>query len=81
MTHNTSNTHILKQFAGYGHAKITITLNNGIGEILSKVTDNMRLIDNAFNSDEGDTSYYDSVDEARQAAIDFVLSAHDIDND
>ena len=64
------NTHLSKVKVGHGHWKITANCD---GEIKSIITSDSMLIDDAFNSDEGDTSWYDSVEEARQACIDRIF--------
>ena len=66
----TENTQLTKLPSGHGHWKV-IAESQDRKE--SFITDDAQWIDDAFNSDEGDTSYYDSVDEARQAFIDHLF--------
>ena len=64
------NTFLTKLPAGHGHWKITGTAN-GFSHTI--VTSNSQLIDDAFNSEEGDElCYYDSIEEARQSVIDLL---------
>ena len=55
-----------KKPSGYGHWIITAQQD---GFTHSIKTSDSQLIDDAFNSEEGDTSYFDSVEEARETII------------
>lgn len=61
------NTHLTKLPSGHGHWKIT---GNSGGFSHTITTNDSQLIDDAFNSEEGETAYYDSIEEAREAIID-----------
>ena len=56
-------------FAGYGHRTLTILVD---GVSYSATTSNMRMTDNLNDDDD------DVVDEAKQDAINFVLSANNL---
>jgi len=43
-------------------------------EYRSMLTNDSMLIDDAFNCDEGETNYFDSVEEAKQALIDEIFN-------
>lgn len=60
-------THLTKLPSGHGHWKIKAD-SNGFSHTIT--TNDSQLIDDAFNSEDDDTSYYDSVEEAREAIID-----------
>jgi len=64
------NTYLTKLSSGHGHWKVTANHN---GEEKTIITHDSLLIDDSFNSNEGDTSYYDSVDEARQVLINMIF--------
>jgi hypothetical protein len=56
-------------FAGYGHRTLTIIVD---GVTYSATTSNMRMTDNLKDDDD------DIVAEAKQDAIDYVLSANNL---
>lgn len=62
-------TDLTKLPSGHGHWKIKAE-SNGYSHTIT--TNNSQLIDDAFNSEEGDTSYYDSIEEAREAIIELI---------
>ncbi|MBO2546110.1 hypothetical protein J0871_16965 [Salegentibacter sp. BDJ18] len=63
------NTSLTKISSGYGHWIVKAQSEGFTHQIK---TNNSQLIDDAFNSEEGDTSYYDSVEEAREAVIELL---------
>lgn len=74
----TSNTILVNSYvsnlpAGYGHRKITITLEGG--EKLSATTSNMRLTDRFSSDDENES------DEAKMELIEMVLKSNDVEFD
>lgn len=56
-------------FAGYGHRKLTILVD---GVSYSAITNNMRMTDNLKDDDD------DVVSEAKQDAINYVLSSNNL---
>ena len=62
-------TFLAKLPSGHGHWKVTGE-SNGFSHTIT--TNNSQLIDDAFNSEEGETSYDDSVEEAREALIELL---------
>lgn len=66
----TENTFLTKLPSGHGHWKVTA---NYEGEEKYIISNDAMLIDDAFNSEDSDTCYYDSVDEARQTLIDKIF--------
>ncbi len=62
-------THLTKLPSGHGHWTVKGE-SNGFSTTIT--TNDSQLIDDAFNSEEGDTSYYESVEEARGAVIDLL---------
>lgn len=65
-------THLTKFPSGHGHWTIKAE-SNGYSHTIT--TNNSQLIDDAFNSEEGDTSYYDSVEEAKETLIEMINEA------
>jgi len=64
------NTHLSKEPLGYGHWRVTAST---FDEEKSIITSDSILIDEAFNSDDGDCWYYSSPQEAKQVLIDKIF--------
>lgn len=71
MKATTENTTVSYSRLSAGHFQLKAFHN---GEERSFNTTDSILVDDACNSDEGDTSYYDSVEEAQQVVIDELFN-------